>query len=256
MNGNPYYKPYWLNDDELEHHGIKGQRWGVRRYQNEDGSLTTAGKKRYNESEKTYISTTVISSQRLGAAWETYEAMGERYAKRALDVTRKVAYVTGIPQINSLTGDVKDAMWNASNMAALNDIENDQVKELLGIYVILQAYGLEGAFSLRIYNASDGSRKLKFVHNDTGKQFDSISAAKSWFNIHGTKQREKNVTGAPVSIKVNKDKPVVGGPSQSIPSGSKVLTDAADKKKKEVADRVGNALQSVLKQKLNGKLKK
>lgn len=30
------------------HHGIKGQKWGVRRYQNEDGSLTSAGKKRYS----------------------------------------------------------------------------------------------------------------------------------------------------------------------------------------------------------------
>lgn len=31
---------------ELFHHGIKGQKWGVRRYQNEDGTLTTAGKRR------------------------------------------------------------------------------------------------------------------------------------------------------------------------------------------------------------------
>ena len=28
------------------HHGVKGMRWGVRRYQNEDGTLTAAGKKR------------------------------------------------------------------------------------------------------------------------------------------------------------------------------------------------------------------
>lgn len=34
---------------ELHHHGIKGQKWGVRRFQNEDGSLTPAGKKRYDE---------------------------------------------------------------------------------------------------------------------------------------------------------------------------------------------------------------
>lgn len=33
--------------DYLEHHGILGMKWGVRRYQNEDGSLTAAGKARY-----------------------------------------------------------------------------------------------------------------------------------------------------------------------------------------------------------------
>ena len=33
----------------LAHHGIKGQRWGVRRYQNEDGSLTSAGQKKYGK---------------------------------------------------------------------------------------------------------------------------------------------------------------------------------------------------------------
>lgn len=35
-----------VHDDTLEHHGIKGQKWGVRRYQNEDGTRTAAGKKR------------------------------------------------------------------------------------------------------------------------------------------------------------------------------------------------------------------
>lgn len=34
-------------ENELTHWGIKGMRWGVRRYQNKDGTLTTAGKKRY-----------------------------------------------------------------------------------------------------------------------------------------------------------------------------------------------------------------
>ena len=35
--------------NELYHHGVKGQKWGVRRYQNEDGTLTSAGKQHYSE---------------------------------------------------------------------------------------------------------------------------------------------------------------------------------------------------------------
>lgn len=37
---------YITINGELYHHGVKGQKWGVRRYQNKDGSLTPAGKKR------------------------------------------------------------------------------------------------------------------------------------------------------------------------------------------------------------------
>lgn len=40
-----------MNEYQLYHHGIKGQRWGIRRYQNRDGSLTPAGKKRYSPEE-------------------------------------------------------------------------------------------------------------------------------------------------------------------------------------------------------------
>ena len=40
-----------IQNPELYHHGIKGQRWGIRRFQNKDGTLTPAGKKRYSPDE-------------------------------------------------------------------------------------------------------------------------------------------------------------------------------------------------------------
>ena len=36
-------------NDELYHHGIRGMKWGIRRFQNKDGSLKPAGKKRYDK---------------------------------------------------------------------------------------------------------------------------------------------------------------------------------------------------------------
>ena len=39
------------NSNELYHHGVKGQKWGVRRYQNEDGTLTAKGKKHLEKQE-------------------------------------------------------------------------------------------------------------------------------------------------------------------------------------------------------------
>ena len=47
-------QPNYVFDDELYHHGIQGQRWGFRRFQNEDGSWTPEGRERYGKGENPY----------------------------------------------------------------------------------------------------------------------------------------------------------------------------------------------------------
>ena len=78
--------------NELYHHGIKGQRWGVRRYRNEDGSLTPAGKKhearmeRYRAKETRtlvldYDKTRTREGRKVVKAKKRLDAAGEKLAK-------------------------------------------------------------------------------------------------------------------------------------------------------------------------------
>lgn len=54
--------------EELQHHGVKGMRWGVRRYQNEDGSYTSAGKARYAKKAVTQMRNLSQQIQQIDAA--------------------------------------------------------------------------------------------------------------------------------------------------------------------------------------------
>lgn len=82
-----------MTDDELMHWGVRGMRWGVRRYQNKDGTLTNAGKKRYNaelakvrEAEKVVKNRTAVKNRldKLSARKKAVED-----ASKALDGEKK-----------------------------------------------------------------------------------------------------------------------------------------------------------------------
>lgn len=44
-----------MESNQLQHHGILGQKWGVRRFQNKDGSLTAAGRSRLSRKDEKWI---------------------------------------------------------------------------------------------------------------------------------------------------------------------------------------------------------
>lgn len=114
---------YIYYGDTLHHHGIKGQKWGVRRYQNEDGSLTAAGRAHYGYGKALdYVGQKAGSfseRSRNAAATRKYGRIGSSVANRAATAAnlaaRNAESLKKISESNDST--FKKALKSASYMA-------------------------------------------------------------------------------------------------------------------------------------------
>lgn len=70
------------NQNELYHHGIKGQRWGIRRFQNKDGSLTKAGQRRAAKLEAEYEK---VTGKKVSSSSSSSKSSGKKSIKDMTD---------------------------------------------------------------------------------------------------------------------------------------------------------------------------
>ena len=107
----------------LYHSGVKGQKWGVRRYQNEDGSLTDAGKKRYarDAKEKGYNK----QDDNTGA----YYKQSKKKGREDLDVDAN-RYVTEDISRTKKLADESANMTNKLDKAVGDSIKNNKVQKM------------------------------------------------------------------------------------------------------------------------------
>lgn len=146
----------------LAHHGIKGQKWGVRRFQNSDGSLTAAGEKRYGEGgdrKRNNLVKNVEASRALASA-------SGRMAKRAEGraANSKNAIVRGLNKIEARHQRHEQKRWQgeaAADKSKLDRYDRKVAKK--------RDQALERA---------KRAERTQEYHDNAKKYWDSMSAGK------------------------------------------------------------------------------
>lgn len=230
-----------VSDSELEHYGVLGMKWGVRNYQNEDGTLTSAGKIRYSSSNSI---TGYIPNKNLKVSHALYEVKALKNADNILKIwtaafgnptrgrLKAAEDLTGI-HLEKLPETAKDMepVWDLAYSKAAKELygnTNEKQRAAMIAYEALVQAGIEDHFDIG-FESNNGKESVVFIHTDSGAICRTISEARAYMKSVGRKSREKNVQGEPISVKVNKNKSTGSKPVSDVTVSKNILQEITKK---------------------------
>lgn len=131
-------------ENELMHWGIKGMKWGVRRYQNKDGSLTPAGKKRYDKEMAKLKEEEKIAKNKLRTQAKLNKLDEKRKEIEALKRGKPIAKSTKKP-----------------SKPSVKDMSDEELRQTVNRLLMEQQYA-----KLNPQQVSAGQKFVKKVMND------------------------------------------------------------------------------------------
>ena len=193
---------YAINTSQsLYHHGVKGMRWGRRRYQNEDGSLTPAGREHYKHQ---VVSNTKVNSK------ETKNA-----AKAIAGAVYGAELAVGAKTLSQVTA------MSVAHIAAMSNPVT-----AIGMNAVAIATGLGLGYAARYGIVRAGQKAyMKAARNQGIKQLakDNVKKDPSK-NYKDEKKRLKRITNVMLDHKLPKD------PNPSVPKNQRQYSSAGNKK--------------------------
>lgn len=161
MNRSARQPPY------LKHYGVKGQKWGLRRYQNEDGTLTEEGRRRYGTGsvgrDGDIVRKTSNNEREIWRKSDAEDLSDDELNRRNSRLQREQQYK------NMVTSDSE-----RNRQQFINEIKKDAIKKIiLGGAISLAAVAMKGHWA----------QAASFIGKNGKKLFASIKSSSMFRNI-------------------------------------------------------------------------
>lgn len=195
---------YWnegpnnTEDDTLEHFGVLGMKWGIRRYQNKDGSLTPAGKRKYKISSEGKLvkrSRAEVKSydKKVTAVKKANEAKKRkaRIREKGLDKNDLDAISNNLDMFS--TKEINDAVSRNQAIYKLQDVRRTKASEAKKWIDTSISYGLTLQNAYKLISANETQGFISLLNDKYGTNIPLIP--NSYDNYQKIKEKGTDKNG-------------------------------------------------------------